>query len=107
MPYVKWRKGPDEDITPEDNMPVGKSVLQLTDVRVSANYTCIASSTLGMIEATTMVKVQCEFNSASAHRRHVCNVWLELLFNISYVMEEKARPDQVLVCKLDHIPHCS
>jgi receptor-type tyrosine-protein phosphatase F len=62
MPYVKWRKGLDEDITPEDNMPVGKSVLQLTDVRVSANYTCIASSTLGMIEATTMVKVQCEFN---------------------------------------------
>lgn len=46
--------------------------------------------------------------SASAHRRHVCNVWLELLFNISYVMQcERARPVQVLVCKLDHIPHCS
>jgi receptor-type tyrosine-protein phosphatase F len=62
MPYVKWRKGLDEDITPEDNMPVGKSVLHLTDIRVSANYTCIASSTLGMIESTTLVKVQCEFN---------------------------------------------
>lgn len=60
MPFVKWRKGLDEDITPENELPVGKSVLQLTDIRSSANYTCIASSSLGVIEALAIVKVQCK-----------------------------------------------
>jgi receptor-type tyrosine-protein phosphatase F len=60
MPFVKWRKGLDEDITPENDLPVGKSVLQLSDIRSSANYTCIASSSLGVIEALAMVKVQCK-----------------------------------------------
>jgi receptor-type tyrosine-protein phosphatase F len=60
MPLVKWRKGLDEDITPENELPVGKSVLQLNDIRSSVNYTCIASSSLGVIEALAMVKVQCK-----------------------------------------------
>jgi receptor-type tyrosine-protein phosphatase F len=60
MPFVKWRRGLDEDITPENELPVGKSVLQLSDIRNSANYTCIASSSLGVIEALAMVKVQCK-----------------------------------------------
>jgi receptor-type tyrosine-protein phosphatase F len=60
MPFVKWRRGLDEDITPENELPVGKSVLELNDIRSSANYTCIASSSLGVIEALAMVKVQCK-----------------------------------------------
>ncbi|XP_025074322.1 tyrosine-protein phosphatase Lar isoform X9 [Pogonomyrmex barbatus] len=58
MPYVKWRRDPAVDLTPEDNLPVGKNVLILTDIKESANYTCTAASDLGVIEATTMVKVQ-------------------------------------------------
>ncbi|XP_025991163.1 tyrosine-protein phosphatase Lar isoform X8 [Solenopsis invicta] len=58
MPYVKWRKDPATDLTPEDNLPVGKNVLMLADIKESANYTCTAASDLGVIEATTMVKVQ-------------------------------------------------
>ncbi|XP_011267773.1 tyrosine-protein phosphatase Lar isoform X6 [Camponotus floridanus] len=58
MPFVKWRKDPATDLTPEDNLPVGKNVLKLTDIKESANYTCTAASDLGVIEATTMVKVQ-------------------------------------------------
>lgn len=60
MPFVKWRRGLDEDITNENDLPVGKSVLQLNDIRSSSNYTCIASSSLGVIEALAMVKVQCK-----------------------------------------------
>lgn len=60
MPFVKWRKDPATDITPEDKLPIGKNVLQLTDIQESSNYTCIAASDLGVIEAPTMVKVQCE-----------------------------------------------
>ncbi|XP_012542429.1 tyrosine-protein phosphatase Lar isoform X8 [Monomorium pharaonis] len=58
MPYVKWRKDPATDLTPEDNLPVGKNVLMLVDIKESANYTCTAASDLGVIDATTMVKVQ-------------------------------------------------
>lgn len=60
MPFVKWRKL-DEDLTPENEITVGKSVLHLTDIRNSNNYTCVASSSLGVIEAHTMVKVQCKY----------------------------------------------
>ena len=45
MPYVKWMQGA-EDLTPEDDMPVGRNVLELTDVKDSANYTCVAMSSL-------------------------------------------------------------
>nr|XP_022917798.1 tyrosine-protein phosphatase Lar isoform X3 [Onthophagus taurus] len=58
MPYVKWRKEPAQDLTPEDNLPVGLSTLPLTDIQESANYTCIAASSLGEIEAVAQVKVE-------------------------------------------------
>ncbi|VVC24817.1 Hypothetical protein CINCED_3A017850 [Cinara cedri] len=57
MPYVKWRRGKTTELSPEDKLPVGRNVLNLTNVEVSDNYTCIAASSLGMIEATTFVKV--------------------------------------------------
>lgn len=60
MPFVKWRLQ-DEDLTPENDLPVGKSILSLNDIRTSANYTCVASSSLGVIEANAVVKVQCKF----------------------------------------------
>ncbi|XP_032439030.1 receptor-type tyrosine-protein phosphatase delta isoform X22 [Xiphophorus hellerii] len=57
MPYVKWMLGA-EDLTPEDDMPIGRNVLELTDVRQSANYTCVAMSTLGVIEAMAQITVK-------------------------------------------------
>ena len=57
MPYVKWRLGAVE-LTPEDTIPIGKNVLMLKDVRESANYTCVAASDLGNIEAIAQVKVK-------------------------------------------------
>ncbi|XP_074480260.1 receptor-type tyrosine-protein phosphatase delta isoform X20 [Sebastes fasciatus] len=57
MPYVKWMLGA-EDLTPEDDMPIGRNVLELTDVRQSANYTCVAMSTLGVIEAVAQITVK-------------------------------------------------
>ena len=50
MPFVKWRLGAIE-LTPEDNIPIGKNVLLLADVMESANYTCVATSDLGNIES--------------------------------------------------------
>nr|XP_015201071.1 PREDICTED: receptor-type tyrosine-protein phosphatase delta isoform X46 [Lepisosteus oculatus] len=57
MPYVKWMLG-SEDLTPEDDMPIGRNVLELTDVRQSANYTCVAMSTLGVIEDIAQITVK-------------------------------------------------
>ncbi|XP_062830275.1 receptor-type tyrosine-protein phosphatase delta isoform X33 [Anolis carolinensis] len=57
MPYVKWMLGA-EDLTPEDDMPIGRNVLELNDVRQSANYTCVAMSTLGVIEAIAQITVK-------------------------------------------------
>ncbi|XP_061775717.1 receptor-type tyrosine-protein phosphatase S-like isoform X8 [Nerophis ophidion] len=57
MPYVKWMVG-SEDLTPEDEMPIGRNVLELNGVRESANYTCVAMSSLGIIEATAQVLVK-------------------------------------------------
>nr|XP_029522753.1 receptor-type tyrosine-protein phosphatase S-like isoform X23 [Oncorhynchus nerka] len=57
MPYVKWMLGA-EDLTPEDDMPIGRNVLELTDVRQSNNYTCVAMSTLGVIEAVAQITVK-------------------------------------------------
>lgn len=57
MPYVKWRLGAVE-LTPEDDIPIGRNILMLTDVRQTANYTCVAASELGNIEATAQVKVK-------------------------------------------------
>ncbi|XP_036925545.1 receptor-type tyrosine-protein phosphatase F isoform X5 [Sturnira hondurensis] len=57
MPYVKWMMGA-EELTKEDEMPVGRNVLELSNVLRSANYTCVAISSLGMIEATAQVTVK-------------------------------------------------
>ncbi|XP_045147751.1 receptor-type tyrosine-protein phosphatase F [Echinops telfairi] len=57
MPYVKWMMGA-EELTKEDEMPVGRNVLELSNVIRSANYTCVAISSLGMIEATAQVTVK-------------------------------------------------
>ncbi|XP_051989338.1 receptor-type tyrosine-protein phosphatase S-like [Xyrauchen texanus] len=57
MPYVKWMLN-SEDLTPEDEMPVGRNVLELNSIRESANYTCMAMSSLGIIEAVAQVIVK-------------------------------------------------
>ena len=56
-PYVRWRLGTVE-LTPEDSVPVGKNVLQLTDVRETATYTCVAESELGREVYDAEVRVQ-------------------------------------------------
>ncbi|XP_059424960.1 receptor-type tyrosine-protein phosphatase S-like isoform X11 [Carassius carassius] len=57
MPYVKWMLN-SEDLTPEDEMPVGRNVLELNSIRESANYTCVAMSSLGIIEANSQIIVK-------------------------------------------------
>ncbi|XP_029684533.1 receptor-type tyrosine-protein phosphatase S isoform X4 [Takifugu rubripes] len=57
MPYVKWMLNA-EDLTPEDEMPVGRNVLELSSVRESANYTCVAMSSLGIIESVAQITVK-------------------------------------------------
>ncbi|XP_071216915.1 receptor-type tyrosine-protein phosphatase F isoform X7 [Salvelinus alpinus] len=57
MPYVKWIMG-EIELTKEDEMPIGRNVLEVTNVKESANYTCVAISSLGMIEATAQVSVK-------------------------------------------------
>ncbi|XP_061307473.1 receptor-type tyrosine-protein phosphatase F isoform X12 [Pezoporus flaviventris] len=57
MPYVKWMAGV-EELTKEDEMPVGRNVLELNNIVQSANYTCVAISSLGMIEATAQITVK-------------------------------------------------
>jgi len=57
MPQVKWRLGAVE-LTPENSVPIGKNVLQLTDVRETATYTCVAASDLGNIEYDAEVRVK-------------------------------------------------
>ncbi|XP_043856427.1 receptor-type tyrosine-protein phosphatase F isoform X18 [Dromiciops gliroides] len=57
MPYVKWMAGA-EELTREDEMPVGRNVLELTNIVQSANYTCVAISSLGLIEATAQITVK-------------------------------------------------
>ncbi|XP_050925867.1 receptor-type tyrosine-protein phosphatase F isoform X8 [Lates calcarifer] len=57
MPYVKWTMGLVE-LTKEEEMPMGRNVLEVTNIRESANYTCVAISSLGMIEATAQVTVK-------------------------------------------------
>ncbi|XP_075901581.1 protein tyrosine phosphatase receptor type Fa [Nelusetta ayraudi] len=57
MPYVKWISG-EVELTREEEIPVGRNVLELTDIRQSANYTCVAVSSLGMIETTAQIIVK-------------------------------------------------
>ncbi|XP_059488383.1 tyrosine-protein phosphatase Lar-like [Neocloeon triangulifer] len=55
MPHVMWLQGKQEI---NAHQPVGKNILHLKDIRQSANYTCVALSALGSIEAPAMIKVQ-------------------------------------------------
>ncbi|KAI1290100.1 Tyrosine-protein phosphatase Lar [Halotydeus destructor] len=57
MPQVTWKRGHIE-VSPQDAATIGRNVLKLDDVRESANYTCVASSKLGNIEANTQVTVK-------------------------------------------------
>ncbi|RVE74111.1 hypothetical protein OJAV_G00038250 [Oryzias javanicus] len=57
MPYVRWVSG-EAELTQEDKMPVGRNVLELTNIHQSANYTCVATSSLGTIETTAQVFVK-------------------------------------------------
>ena len=57
MPYVKWKKGTD-DVRPQVTPPIGKNILQLTDIRETTVYTCVAASKWGVIESQTNVRVQ-------------------------------------------------
>ncbi|KAK6188600.1 hypothetical protein SNE40_004745 [Patella caerulea] len=57
MPFVKWRQAAKE-LTPEEDIPIGRNILQLENVRESKNYTCVASSDLGNIEAVAKVIVE-------------------------------------------------
>ena len=59
MPFVKWREGA-RDLTPDNELPIGKNVLELSNIRDTSNYTCVAASKLGIIETHTVVKVQGE-----------------------------------------------
>lgn len=57
MPYVKWISG-ELELTREEEMPIGRNVLELTNIRQSANYTCVAVSSLGVIETTAQICVK-------------------------------------------------
>ncbi|XP_072918914.1 receptor-type tyrosine-protein phosphatase F-like isoform X9 [Hemitrygon akajei] len=57
MPYVKWVNGAVE-LTPEEDMPVGRNVLELVNIKESGSYTCVAMSSLGVIEATAQITVK-------------------------------------------------
>lgn len=59
MPYVKWMMGSVE-LTKDEEMPMGRNVLEVTNIRESANYTCMAMSSLGVIESTAQVTVKGE-----------------------------------------------
>ena len=62
MPYVRWRRGsvnvPSVAGQLDAPTPIGKNVLQLTDVRRTATYTCVASSELGSIEHHAEVRIR-------------------------------------------------
>ncbi|KAG5276404.1 hypothetical protein AALO_G00131640 [Alosa alosa] len=57
MSLRKWMLN-SEDLTPEDEMPVGRNVLALDGIQESANYTCVAMSSLGIIEAVAQITVK-------------------------------------------------
>lgn len=65
MPYVKWMMSQTE-LTKEEEMPMGRNVLEVTNIRESVNYTCVAISSLGMIEATAQVTVKGETDAIAA-----------------------------------------
>lgn len=60
MPNVRWRKGSEELLSEDEyrNAPIGRSYQRLTNIVESVNYTCIAFSSLGSVDATAQVKVK-------------------------------------------------
>ncbi|VDM49000.1 unnamed protein product [Toxocara canis] len=58
MSRVFWKKSDDIYLNDPQTAPIGKNVLTLTRVEQTENYTCIAVSKLGNIEATTTVEVR-------------------------------------------------
>lgn len=59
MPRVFWKRQSDEVLLNDPSTaPIGKNVLKLTVVEETANFTCIAVSKLGNIEASTTVVVK-------------------------------------------------
>ncbi|KAK6736050.1 hypothetical protein RB195_018994 [Necator americanus] len=58
MPRVFWKKSDDVVLSDPATAPIGKNVLTLTNVEQSENFTCVAVSKLGNIEATTLVEVK-------------------------------------------------
>ena len=57
LPQVKWRLG-SRELGSDDEQALGKNILVLTNIRHSNNYTCVATSEFGTIEATAEVKVK-------------------------------------------------
>ena len=76
MPVIKWTKG-DEELNGPDDLPIGHSVLVLTNVQETAEYTCYAMSDLGESEHTVTVTVRSEYRihvhalGNAAHRRYM------------------------------------
>ncbi|CAK6957734.1 receptor-type tyrosine-protein phosphatase F isoform X3 [Scomber scombrus] len=86
MPYVKWMEG-GEDLTKEEEMPMGRNVLEVTNIRESANYTCMALSSLGIIEVTAQVTVKVSYQALTGEdteRHEVAGIGAEAT---SYVLE--------------------
>lgn len=46
------------DVMAGSEAPIGRNILELTNIQQSENFSCIAASTLGTIEANTFVRVQ-------------------------------------------------
>ncbi|XP_041861640.1 receptor-type tyrosine-protein phosphatase F-like isoform X2 [Melanotaenia boesemani] len=57
MPHIKWVRG-EVELSQTDEMPIGRNVLELTNIHQSDNYTCVAISSLGMIETTAQISVK-------------------------------------------------
>lgn len=77
MPYVKWMSGKVE-LTQEEQMPIGRNVLELTNIRKSANYTCVAVSSLGMIETIAKITVKGQKHSVKVGDFLKCIQFIEL-----------------------------
>ncbi|XP_052776376.1 tyrosine-protein phosphatase Lar-like isoform X3 [Mya arenaria] len=57
MPVVRWRKG-FVVLNRDDEAPHGKNSLNISGIRESTNFTCVAQSELGNIEKDVHVKVK-------------------------------------------------
>ncbi|XP_041474903.1 tyrosine-protein phosphatase Lar-like isoform X2 [Lytechinus variegatus] len=64
MPRVRWMKA-GMDLDDMGDLPIGRNVLQLTDIYETANYTCVATSLLGTIDTSARVTVRTRPNVPS------------------------------------------